>query len=83
MATQLQAGQYFASFEEFMAIISQRKESLNEKLVVGKSSVSVKAANAKLKGDFRFQEDLVYTHVTLRCVHEGEFTSKGHKKQST
>ncbi|RUS68430.1 hypothetical protein EGW08_023808, partial [Elysia chlorotica] len=76
-------GQYFDSFEDLKSLLCRRHEKTNEKLVIGKSSISVKAANSKLKKDFRFKEELVYTHVIYRCVHEGKFSSKGSSKQST
>ena len=76
-------GQYFDSFEDFKSLLIKRHDIINEKLVIGKSSISVKTANAKSKKDFRFKEELVYTHVTYRCVHEGKFSSTGSSKQST
>ena len=58
-------GQYFDNLEDFKLILRAREEEINEKIVIGKSSVSVKAANAKLK-KHKYKEELVYTHVT--CI---------------
>ncbi|GFS10529.1 inosine-uridine preferring nucleoside hydrolase-like isoform X3 [Elysia marginata] len=80
---EIQVGQFFDSFKDFKDLINQRESEINEKLVIGKSSHSVQQANSRLKGKFRYKDDLVYTNVTFRCVHEGNFISSGNAKQST
>ena len=74
-------GDYFDDFDTFKALVKQRAEKLNEKLVIGHSSHTVEERNKTLKGNLEFKRDLVYTSVTFRCVHEGTFKSKGSQKK--
>ena len=80
---EVRVGQTFTTFSEFKELLDCRKNLYNEKLVVGKSSRTVKYANERTKGAAKYKEELVYTSVNMRCIHQGDFISRGHVRQST
>ena len=69
-------GQHFESFEAFKSVLGKQHDKINGKLVTGISGIIVKAANVKIKKDFRYKGELVYTRY-LPMYARGQVFFKG------
>ena len=75
-------GQTFRTFQEFLDLLQKRNEILNEKLVIGGGSRTIKRANELVKKTSPYREDFVYAWVNYRCKHEGTFSTRGTKSRT-